>query len=507
MACKMETCKECIKKCLSLHGKRDSSPLATSFFKVMVGDKFKEVLFLPPKFVRELASLVGKKTCLEDSNGERWKVNVSTVDGSLAFQQGWDKFASDHSLQEGYFLVFSYIIGSHFVVKIFDKSTCEKLSFSERTNVTTNGTTGKRKRAKSKHPSDGFPTEARKSAPTNGPCKIIDRVSINEQGSSSTVISSDIEIIECDAKDMEKVPVANGNKRPQDLPKVDCAEVPYYMIDRNSITEQGESFSLFDLSKFEMLGSTSDCKKSNKISVNVEKEKCPYGDERSEIPPAPLEQGRVDKNPVADESSERPQTLLEEGRFHNDPVADTNRAAPFDGSGFKMSEEKWNAEDMPRVPQITESCYQNSPTLPQTTCLVDLVENERGNEILNRAINQGAGKCPERKSQEEHTPFVGISRSICPITWTSDHSVTVAGKKLPRVVKEEHVEITKEVHAAKEPKVIKEEFEENAYSTLKDQVKVCKMVKTEIVDSIDLPSPNLGDFCIPVSTVTQSWLV
>lgn len=45
MACKLESCAECTQKCLLIHGrKRNSSPVITSFFKVMIGKQFSEVL-------------------------------------------------------------------------------------------------------------------------------------------------------------------------------------------------------------------------------------------------------------------------------------------------------------------------------------------------------------------------------------------------------------------------------------------------------------------------------
>lgn len=86
--------------------------------------------FLPPKFARTVVALVDKETYLEDSTGRRWRVTLSDVDGSLAFQKGWRDFLLDHDIQLGDFLIFHYIMGSHFVVQIYGKSGCEKLDFS-----------------------------------------------------------------------------------------------------------------------------------------------------------------------------------------------------------------------------------------------------------------------------------------------------------------------------------------------------------------------------------------
>ncbi|XP_077250644.1 uncharacterized protein LOC143890023 isoform X2 [Tasmannia lanceolata] len=86
--------------------------------------------FLPPKFVREAEALVDPSIFLEDTSGGRWRVNLSILDGSLALQNGWGKFVSDHSIKFGEILVFNYIVGSHFVVKIYGTSGCERLGHS-----------------------------------------------------------------------------------------------------------------------------------------------------------------------------------------------------------------------------------------------------------------------------------------------------------------------------------------------------------------------------------------
>ncbi|KAJ4973737.1 hypothetical protein NE237_006911 [Protea cynaroides] len=198
-------CRECTKKCLSIHGKRDTSLTTTSFFKVLIGDRFSEVLFIPPKFARTLSSVVGKKTYLEDSTGRCWSVKLATVDGLVAFGQGWDKFASDHILEAGHFLVFTYIFGSHFVVQIYDRSGCEKLQFSHKEN------TSSRKKAEPELFSGHLPWDGRKSVPTEASSLIIDRGFTKEQGSSSTVPSAlHIGIINDNVKDTEKTVIAKS---------------------------------------------------------------------------------------------------------------------------------------------------------------------------------------------------------------------------------------------------------------------------------------------------------
>jgi len=78
-----------------------------------------------------MSLLVGKKINLEDSIGKRWAVTVFKVDGSFAFKEGWDVFSLAHKLEIGDLLVFNCINKHNFDVKIYDKSTCERLDFSE----------------------------------------------------------------------------------------------------------------------------------------------------------------------------------------------------------------------------------------------------------------------------------------------------------------------------------------------------------------------------------------
>ncbi|KAK7302197.1 hypothetical protein RJT34_13079 [Clitoria ternatea] len=89
---------------------------------------------IPPRFGRIVSDLVDKKVILKDLNGQQWKVKVSKVNGSIAFEEGWDVFSMDHGLEVGYFLVFNYNKDSHFDVKIYDTSACERLDFSKERN-------------------------------------------------------------------------------------------------------------------------------------------------------------------------------------------------------------------------------------------------------------------------------------------------------------------------------------------------------------------------------------
>ncbi|XP_010663044.1 uncharacterized protein LOC104882266 isoform X2 [Vitis vinifera] len=266
MDCKEEACLECTKQCLLLHKKKKRPiPNISSFFKVMIGDKFSEILFLPPKFARTVSALVDEKTHLEDSSGRQWEITVSNLNGSLAFHQGWHAFALDHRLEIGDFVVFHYIMGSHFITQIYDRTGCEKPKYSE------NGQHKKITRNK------------RSPISKDRAFRTIDKGSINEQVSSTSVLSgSDIGIIQsqCDATDVEKVPMIventsnckNSNGKLKSVCKAEYVEEPYYIIDRDLGYKRGEyRSSIFDLSNFEMQNNEFGADGSKKIVAGVEK--------------------------------------------------------------------------------------------------------------------------------------------------------------------------------------------------------------------------------------------
>jgi hypothetical protein len=60
---------------------------------------------------------------LEDSSGQQWGVTISNINVPLAFEQGRSSFSSDHGLEIGDFLIFNYILGSHFDGKVFDTNS------------------------------------------------------------------------------------------------------------------------------------------------------------------------------------------------------------------------------------------------------------------------------------------------------------------------------------------------------------------------------------------------
>ncbi|KAL4205139.1 hypothetical protein AMTRI_Chr01g135790 [Amborella trichopoda] len=95
-----------------------------SFFKIMLGN-FSKQLFIPPAFRHNFKKRF-HEAVLEGPSGNNWNVEVEEVRGALCFSRGWKKFVKDHSLNDGDFLVFYYDGDTHFLIKIFNKTGCER---------------------------------------------------------------------------------------------------------------------------------------------------------------------------------------------------------------------------------------------------------------------------------------------------------------------------------------------------------------------------------------------
>ncbi|RID44048.1 hypothetical protein BRARA_I00870 [Brassica rapa] len=98
------------------------------FFKVCLPEFSSRKLVIPPAFVNILEKPLPNQVVLLDEIGRLWNVETKTEEGvgDVVFKKGWEKFANDHSLEFGDFLVFSYDAVSRFSVKIFDKNGCKK---------------------------------------------------------------------------------------------------------------------------------------------------------------------------------------------------------------------------------------------------------------------------------------------------------------------------------------------------------------------------------------------
>ncbi|KAJ4966071.1 hypothetical protein NE237_017920 [Protea cynaroides] len=97
------------------------------FFKIYLPDHSSQKLKIPPGFINLLNGVVPNKAILRSRDARVWHVELEQVEGSFFFQNGWQGFVKDQSLQLGEFLVFRYNGDSVFDVKIFGKSGCEKV--------------------------------------------------------------------------------------------------------------------------------------------------------------------------------------------------------------------------------------------------------------------------------------------------------------------------------------------------------------------------------------------
>lgn len=245
MTSKEEACPMCTQNCLMTHGNRTNSrTLVSSFFKILIGGQFLTVLYFPPKFAPTVSSLNGQETFLEDSRGQRWKVKVSILNDCFVLQEGWSAFASDHGLELGDFIIFNYIVGSHFEVHIYDKSACERLDFSERRN----------QKERTGNNTQNFNTEY-------GQCLAKDKGTMNVHGSSTPNLAGE-EIFRGQSKlknDVLKAKMVAKNtstnkketRAEKIVSKAECVEESSDMINRE-LGKKREDYgeTLVDLSKW-----------------------------------------------------------------------------------------------------------------------------------------------------------------------------------------------------------------------------------------------------------------
>ncbi|CAL4905510.1 unnamed protein product, partial [Urochloa decumbens] len=96
------------------------------FFKVMSVSNFKNKLTIPQKFVSNVGEQISEEVQLEVPNGKTYRVKLDKEQNDLVLGSGWANFASAYELNQGDFLVFTLTGHSHFKVRIFDSTTCEK---------------------------------------------------------------------------------------------------------------------------------------------------------------------------------------------------------------------------------------------------------------------------------------------------------------------------------------------------------------------------------------------
>jgi hypothetical protein len=102
-----------------------------SFF-AFAGARCREQQRLPVKFTKFMDGRELRKAILREvsSNGSPYEVEVYyDGEGDLFFWGGWHRFAEDHDLHQGWFLMFNYHCGTiKFDVKIFDGTSEEVCS-------------------------------------------------------------------------------------------------------------------------------------------------------------------------------------------------------------------------------------------------------------------------------------------------------------------------------------------------------------------------------------------
>ncbi|KAF6177090.1 hypothetical protein GIB67_015965 [Kingdonia uniflora] len=137
-------------------GTKPKGSCKPNFYKILFGD-FSQKLGLPSAFVKNFNGILRRKYYLKGPTGKSWPVLMKKVDDDLFFHKGWQAFVRDHSLEYGDFLVFSYSGNSKFNVKVYDKSTCEKMvSLTKMKTGRTNSCTEKSKQEETKRPSSSY---------------------------------------------------------------------------------------------------------------------------------------------------------------------------------------------------------------------------------------------------------------------------------------------------------------------------------------------------------------
>ncbi|KAF5188763.1 B3 domain-containing protein [Thalictrum thalictroides] len=535
----MEACQECAKRCLNKNPSSSSSsllPVFPSFFKVLVdeNERFRKFLTIPPKFSPTIMSLVDQKINLEDSKGQRWSVQVSRLGERLVFQHGWDQFASDHFLETGDFLVFSYIIGSHFIVQIYCRSGCPKLNFSEKISQS-------RESSDAEMSIDPRTSDEKNLTPEDVSPPMNDKSSKNEQGSCSSVHSGwnvDRSQIPCNVPIVEKIPTSTAMKTPcnnntsKSKPVLDdgCTEVPFYMIDRTFVDVAKVGTCQFDLSEFELVRSSS-----------AEK-------------PIVMKTGRSPNcvaEPVQHQTTQGTDCFEDYCNIFQTRSGDTERQCrrvPLNVSDFGVSERRQLSQDIDKVPLFKEKtsttgCISRHPERECESGKKALLFKDKismnvsssrqtqtgsknhcaGNGNVNANFNTAfcTPLTEKRKSvfsgmdavsQLNQNIFAGSSGSDPNMKkkvsgfgndFSTGGSDYPTGKKM-KVIKEEYLEKVEDKHG-KRPAAVKCELQEEIYPSLKIQGKASNMVKREYVDS---PSPffSSNDYCSSVFAVTRSFL-
>ncbi|XP_021855253.1 B3 domain-containing protein Os01g0905400 isoform X2 [Spinacia oleracea] len=261
MGGKMEACAECSRSCSSLHrSKLDPYPIVSSFFKIMFGIQFSQLLIVPPRFAKTIMAMEGKNTYFEDSTGQKWEVNLSNVNGSLAFQKGWNEFCVDHAIELGDFVVLHYFKGSHFIVQIFGRSGCEKPMIYSGMNY-------QNKRTKLADPCDSTDKETPATECLDSFKDASPAVNVTQRKDDLCNVEKSADIgVNVDNVTRQ----GNTNKRPKVVPATDFLLESFFMTNRNTSSgKEDDRSDLYDLSVFEKPGNRVDTDKMSMLIGNT----------------------------------------------------------------------------------------------------------------------------------------------------------------------------------------------------------------------------------------------
>ncbi|KAK6917986.1 B3 DNA binding domain [Dillenia turbinata] len=456
---KFEACEECTQNCLQIHAMRkSSSAVVSSFFKVMIDDDFSEVMFLPPKFGQSVSDLVNQKMHLLDTNGQKWYVTLSIVDGVLAFKKGWRDFALDHGLEIGDFVMFYYILGSHFVVHIYRRHGCQEFEFPI-------GNRKRRKRAETDSTTDDDLSETIATGSTNG------------QSITPVVTGSDLEIStnQCDANDVEEVPmtvattccVEHNGKRIQTSSDANFSEEPFNILNRGKDNTKGEK--------------------------------------------------RRQNNSSRRHTREQGDFKLPNGKSNVDQDEQMLDATENDGSFDHADLSRSKADQLNKCPASKMAASESV----QCDAISTGMTSQKGNGNFSSNSLAGAALYSERsKDSNLHTASKEPDNFQCPREWSNRYSNgnqnVISGKEHGPLMgsTQDICEKNEAPRFSKFPVPIglqglqpgnftaDIELKRRWSSTLEDQV--CKVVKTEPVDSISLAVADAVRFSCPV--VSQTYL-
>lgn len=408
---------------------------------------------LPPKFSRMFKSLVGKTTYLKDSTGQTWEVVLSVVEDSLGFQKGWRKFYLAHGIEQGDFVVFHYIAGSHFTVEIYDRSAYEKNFPGEESY--------QNKRPKTTRESDPDLYHERQ------PPQEYDLSDVCDVPRSHNGISPRQDDLNYASKSLKVVGNVRGreniNKIPQVVPEADLLLEPCFITGRETgFAREDNREHLLDLSAFELPDFSTEFNR----------------DHLSDLSTSKMTIKKVD--------------ATEDNREH-DHLSDL--------SIFKMTDKKVDADHMGKLQVQGKKCSQVSGALHKAQ------NTDASIDIKKRPIIQGNGTVLSTTSQKNEVN----SRSECkPVPRSSprfDMSLNAIGP-LKTIRKSDTLEFSaasgysqppggKMRIVKQEPKEFNKEAERNYrdlgvnLNPMENNVNIINIVKSEPVDSWESASARI----------------